>query len=121
MTDLSAELQTEIRRLRMRIIGLNQRRLDQIGGQSETEDRFDRPAGPESSRRETITAALAEFSAIASDGREVPDLGDGSLADQVVVLLDHGQHVAEALPEAERDQMLTRLLDAAVGLRRGLA
>ena len=121
MTDLSAELQTEIRRLRMRIIGLNQRRLDQIGGQPETEDRFDLPAGPEVSRRETITAALAEFSAIASDGREVPDLGDGSLADQVVVLLDHGQHVAEALPEAERDQMLTRLLDAAVGLRRGLA
>jgi hypothetical protein len=121
MTDLSAELQTEIRRLRVRIIGLNPRQLDQIGGQPETEDRHDRPAGPEVSRRETITAALAEFSAIASDGREVPDLGDGSLADQVVVLLDHGQHVAEALPEAQRDQMLTRLLDAAVGLRRGLA
>src|SRR5699024_994138 len=121
MTDLSAELQTEIRRLRMRIIGLNPRRLDQIGGQSETEDRFDRPAGPESSRREAITAAPAEFSATASHGRQAPPLGAGRLADQVVVLLDHGQHVAEALPEAERDQMLTRLRDAAVGLRRGLA
>ena len=121
MTDLSSELQTEIRRLRVRIIGLNPRQLDQSGGQPETEDRHDRTTGSEVSRRETITAALAEFSAIASDGREVADLGDGSLADQVVVLLDHGQHVAEALPEAQRDQMLTRLLDAAVGLRRGLA
>lgn len=121
MTDLSAELQTEIRRLRVRIIGLTPRQLHQIGGQPESEDRHDRPAGPGPSRRETIRAALAEFSAIASDGREVPDLGDGSLSDQVVVLLNHGQCVAEALPEARRDQLLTRLLDSAVGLRRGLA
>src|SRR5699024_12587811 len=102
MTDLSAELQTEIRRLRMRIIGLNQRRLDQIGGQSETEDRFDRPAGPESSRRETITAALAEVSAIASDGRSVRGLRDRRLAHQVVRLLGHRHHGGEALAGAER-------------------
>src|SRR5699024_2210384 len=109
------------RRLRLRIIGLNPRQLDQNGGQSQTEDRFDRPAGPEVSRRETITAALAQVSAIASDGRGVPDLGDETLADQVGGLLDYGQHAAEGLPEAEREQMLTRLLDAAVGLRRGRA
>src|SRR5699024_3421017 len=121
MTDLSSELQTEIRRLRVRIIGLNPRQLDQSGGQPETEDRHDRTTGSEVSRRETITAALAEFSAIASDSREVPELGDGRVDDQGLALLDHGQLVAEARPEAQRDQMLARLLDAAVGLRRGLA
>src|SRR5699024_7818226 len=121
MTDLTAELQTEIRRLRMRIIGLNPRQLNQIGEQSQTEDRFDRPAGPESYRREPITAALAEFSAIASDARAVPDLADGSLPDQFVVPLDHGLPVAEALPIADRDQMLIPLPVAALGLPRGLA
>src|SRR5699024_12801138 len=95
MTDLSAELQTEIRRLRMRIIGLNQRRLDQIGGQSETEDRFDRPAGPESSRREGITAELAEFSSFSWVGRWVHDLGDLDVAGPCGPLPDHGTDTAE--------------------------
>ncbi|WP_209325382.1 hypothetical protein [Brevibacterium renqingii] len=118
MTALTDDLETEIRRLRVRIIGLDSRRLDEPGGGPETGADTGRTA---KSRRETIERALAEFSDIASGGRAVPDLGDASLADQVVVLLDHGRSVGQSLPEAERDAMLTELLDAAVALRRGLA
>lgn len=110
MTNTAADLDTEVRRLRIRIIGLNPRHLAEAGERT-----------PDRSRRDTITEALAEFSAIGSESRTVPDLGDQSLADQVVVLLEEGRLSAEELGESERDEQMTQLLDAAVRLRRNLA
>lgn len=122
MTDLSADLETEIRRLRIRIIGLSPQQLGEPG-----------PNSPETgtgklTRRETIAEALSEFSSIGSGGRPVPDLGDQSLADQVVVLIESGTDVgtgtdAESCAVAADDQgkRLSLLLDAAVRLRRSLA
>jgi hypothetical protein len=108
MITAAAELETEVRRLRIRIISLTTAQLDEVAPQSP-------------SRREVIIAALAEFSTIASDGREVPWLGDQALADQVVVLLDHGMKASEDLPEPDREEQVRTLTEAAVRLRRALA
>ncbi|HCG56641.1 MULTISPECIES: hypothetical protein [Brevibacterium] len=115
MNNVTADLETEVRRLRIRIIGLNPRQLAETG-----------PNSPDStagilSRRGTITEALAQFSSIGSEGRAVPELGDQSLADQVVVLIDDGIESAANLPETQRLERLELMLDAAVRLRRGLA
>lgn len=109
MNSQTADLDTEVRRLRVRIIGLTSAQLAEAGEGSTT------------SRRDSIAAALAEFSAIGSNGRAVPDLGDQSLADQVVVLIETGRRRAEMLDSASREQVLGRLLDAAADLRRRLA
>ena len=71
--------------------------------------------------RQAIAEALAELSSIGSDGRAVPDIGDQSLADQVVVLIETGMRRAHALEPAEGEKIRTRLLEAAVDLRRSLA
>ena len=115
MNNVTADLETEVRRLRIRIIGLNPRQLAEAG-----------PNSPDStagivSRRDTIAEALAQFSSIGSGGRPVPDLGDQSLADQVVVLIEDGMATSADLPEAQRQERLELLLDAAIRLRRGLA
>lgn len=115
MDNVTADLETEVRRLRIRIIGLNSRQLAEAG-----------PNSPETtvgalSRRDTIAEALAQFSSIGSGGRPVPDLGEQSLADQVVVLIEEGMEATAELPEAQRQERLELLLDAAVRLRRGLA
>ncbi|MGO2647309.1 MAG: hypothetical protein ACTH96_03960, partial [Brevibacterium aurantiacum] len=110
-----ADLETEVRRLRIRIIGLNPRQLAEAGPNSPATD-----AGT-MSRRGTITEALAQFSAIGSDGRSVPDLGDQSLADQVVVLIEDGMASTKALPEESRQERLEALLETAIRLRRELA
>lgn len=115
MTDVTADLETEVRRLRIRIIGLNPRQLAEAGPNSP-----DNGAGG-LSRRDTIAEALAQFSSIGSEGRAVPDLGDQSLADQVVVLIAEGAASAEDLPEAPRQKRLEQLLDTAIRLRRELA
>ncbi|SDR79553.1 hypothetical protein SAMN04489751_0474 [Brevibacterium sandarakinum] len=73
------------------------------------------------SRRDTIAEALAQFSSIGSGGRPVPDLGDQSLADQVVVLIEDGMASSADLPETQRQESLELLLDAAIRLRRSLA
>lgn len=112
----TADIETEIRRLRVRIIGLTTAQLAEAGEKSPGDD-----AGTRLSRRETIAEALAEFSAIGSGGRPVPELNDESLPDQVVVLLDHGIAAASELPETDREAMHAGLLDAAVRLRRALA
>ncbi|MEL7583704.1 hypothetical protein [Brevibacterium casei] len=109
MNTQTADLDTEVRRLHVRIIGLTSAQLAAPGERSTT------------SRRDSIAEALAEFSAIGSDGRAVPDLGDQSLADQVVVLIETGRRRAEMLDSASREQVLGRLLDAAADLRRRLA
>lgn len=120
MTNVSAELDTEIRRLRVRIIGLTSRQLAEAGENAPV-----RSSGQRLSRRETIAEALAEFSALGSGGRMVPDLGDQSLADQVVVLLDHGRKSAtqpgQGSSGEQRNEQVAQLLDAAVRLRRDLA
>lgn len=125
MSDCSADLDAEIRRLRIRIIGLTTRQLDEaVDGAVEAADDLDPGsdrADPPRPRREIISEALTDFSALASGGRAVPVLGDQSLADQVVVLLEHGVAAASALPPDERDLLLSRLLRAATGLRRALA
>ncbi|UVI37305.1 hypothetical protein [Brevibacterium spongiae] len=108
MTTAAAELETEVRRLRIRIISLTTAHLDEA-------------APPARSRRETIHAALDEFSRIGSGARPVPRLGDQNLADQVVVLLEHGLHAASTLPEPQRGEQIRTLTEAAVGLRRTLA
>ncbi|TSI18515.1 hypothetical protein [Brevibacterium aurantiacum] len=115
MNNVTADLDTEVRRLRIRIIGLNPRQLAEAGPNSRVTT-----AGAHS-RRDTIAEALAQFSSIGSDGRAVPDLGDQSLADQVVVLIEEGAASAEDLPEAQQQERLAQLLDAAVRLRRRLA
>lgn len=115
MNNVTADLETEVRRLRIRIIGLNPRQLADAGPNS-----ADNSAGTVS-RRDTIAEALAQFSSIGSGGRMVPDLGDQSLADQVVVLIDEGAASAAHLPEAQRQERLELLLDAAIRLRRKLA
>ncbi|MDN6605846.1 hypothetical protein [Brevibacterium sp.] len=115
MNDVTADLETEVRRLRIRIIGLNPRQLAEAGPNS-----LDSTAGMVS-RRDAIAEALAQFSSIGSGGRPVPDLGDQSLADQVVVLIEDGAASAEELPETPRQERLEELLDAAVRLRRELA
>ena len=120
MTNVSAELDTEIRRLRVRIIGLTSRQLAEPGQNAPV-----RSSGQQLSRRETIADALAEFSELGSDGRPVPDLGDQPLADQVVVLLEHGRDSAtppgQKSPGEQGDEQVAQLLDAAVRLRRCLA
>lgn len=120
MTNVSAELDTEVRRLRVRIIGLTSKQLAEAGENAPV-----RSSGQRLSRRETIARALAEFSDLGSDGRMVPDLGDQSLSDQVVVLLEHGRNSAtQARQESSGelgDEQAAQLLDAAVRLRRGLA
>lgn len=115
MHNVTADLETEVRRLRIRIIGLNQRQLAEVAPNS-----ADNGAGMVS-RKDTIAEALAQFSSIGSAGRTVPHLGDQSLADQVVVLIDEGIASAAQLPEAQRLERLQLLLDAAVRLRRNLA
>lgn len=110
MTNVTADLDTEVRRLRIRIIGLMPRQLAEAGEKT-----------PGQSRRETITEALAEFSVIGSGARTVPELGDQSLSGQVVVLLEQGMRTATELPEDEGEDILLQLLDAAVRLRRNLA
>lgn len=115
MSTAEADLETEVRRLRIRIIGLNPRQLAEAGPNSPATD-----AGT-MSRRGTITGALAQFSAIGSDGRSVPDLGDQSLADQVVVLIEDGMASTKALPEESRQERLEALLETAIRLRRELA
>lgn len=112
----TADIETEIRRLRVRIIGLTTAQLAEAGENSPVADSGERP-----SRRATIAEALAEFSAIGSEGRPVPELNDESLPDQVVVLLSHGMRTASELPETDCEEMLAALLDAAVRLRRALA
>lgn len=109
MNDTTADLDTEVRRLRIRIIGLTPTQLAQVGESA---------AG---TRRQTIAEALAEFSRIGSAGRPVPDIGDHGLADQVVVLIDTGIEAAKTLPPAQGQEMLERLHTAAVDLRRNLA
>ncbi|WP_309133259.1 hypothetical protein [Brevibacterium sp.] len=122
MTDLTADLDTEVRRLRIRIIGLTSRQLaEAIDGDATGEVTETGPSPEPATRREIIVRALAEFSALGSNGRSVPSLGDQSLADQVVVLLNHGAQVAAELPPDERDLLLSRLLRAATDLRRALA
>lgn len=120
MTNVSAELDTEIRRLRVRIIGLTSKQLAEAGENAPV-----RSSGQRLSRREIIAEALAEFSDLTSDGRMAPDLGDQSLADQVVVLLEHGRNsTTQARQETsgeQGDEQVAQLLDAAVRLRRGLA
>jgi hypothetical protein len=108
MTTAVAELETEVRRLRIRIISLTTAQLDEA-------------APPAPSRREAIIGSLAEFAAIGSDGREVPWLGDQNLADQVVVLLEHGLRAGLGLPETAQDEQIRTLTEAAVRLRRALA
>lgn len=108
MTTAAAELETEIRRLRIRIISLTTAQLDEA-------------APPASSRRAAIREALTEFSRVGSDARPVPELGDQNLADQVVVLLEHGQRMAQSLPEPNRENRIVTLTEAAVRLRRTLA
>ncbi len=106
MTTAAAELETEVRRLRIRIISLTTAQLDEA-------------APPAPSRRAAIRGALTEFSHIGSDSRPVPELGDQNLADQVVVLLEHGLHSAQTLPD--RENRINALTEAAVRLRRNLA
>ena len=108
MTTAEAELETEVRRLRIRIISLTTAQLDEA-------------APPSPSRRGAIIGSLAEFSAIGSGHREVPRLGDQHLADQVVVLLDHGLRASRELSETARDEQIRTLTEAAVRLRRALA
>lgn len=115
MTDVSADLETEIRRLRIRIIGLSPHQLAEPG-QGAADD-----SAAAMSRRTVIAEALAELSLIGSGGRTVPDLGDQSLADQVVVLIETGMASAVDLPGEERAERRASLLDAAVRLRRSLA
>lgn len=117
MTNVMADLETEVRRLRIRIIGLTPGQLAEAGENSPLHS-----SGEQLSRRDTIVRALAEFSDIASGGRPVPDLGDQSLPDQIVVLLEHGMNSAAQEPRAEQDEEhVAQLLDAAVRLRRALA
>lgn len=108
MTTAAAELETEVRRLRIRIISLTTAQLDEAV-----------PRAP--SRRAAIREALNEFSSIGSDARPVPELGDQNLADQVVVLLEHGLRAARTLPERDRENRIGTLTEAAVRLRRILA
>ncbi|WP_166970822.1 hypothetical protein [Brevibacterium atlanticum] len=105
MTTAAAELETEVRRLRIRIISLSPAQLDEATATA-------------SSRRQAIVDALAEFSTIASAGREVPWLSDQALADQIVVLLEHGLGTSAGPPQEEQIRTLT---EAAVRLRRTLA
>ncbi|GAA1873867.1 hypothetical protein [Brevibacterium marinum] len=122
MDNVTADLETEVRRLRMRIIGLNSRQLSEVGPNSpETAAGTDETTAGALSRRDTIAEALAQFSSIGSGGRPVPDLGEQSLADQVVVLIEEGVATTADLPEPQRQERLELLLDAAVRLRRGLA
>ncbi|MGC2940204.1 MULTISPECIES: hypothetical protein [unclassified Brevibacterium] len=108
MTTAAAELETEVRRLRIRIISLTTAQLDEA-------------APPAPTRRAAIREALTEFSAIASDSRPVPELGDQNLADQVVVVLEHGLRSARTLTEPDRENRISALTEAAVRLRRSLA
>lgn len=115
MNNVTADLDTEVRRLRIRIIGLNPPQLAEAGPNSRV------TATGAHSRRNTIAEALAQFSSIGSGGRRVPDLGDQSLADQVVVLIEEGIASAREVPEESRQERLEALLDAAIRLRRELA
>lgn len=108
MTTAAAELETEVRRLRIRIISLTTAQLDEA-------------APPAPSRRAAIREALTEFSQVGSEARPVPELADQNLADQVVVLLEHGLRSAQTLPEPDRENRIDALTEAAVRLRRALA
>ncbi|WP_181275521.1 hypothetical protein [Brevibacterium oceani] len=108
MTTAAEELETEVRRLRIRIISLTPAQLDEATATAP-------------SRRQAIIDALAEFSSITSARREVPWLSDQALADQVVVLLEHGLSTSARLSEDERDDQIRTLTEAAVRLRRALA
>lgn len=122
MTETTVE--NEVHRLRVRIIGLTTRQLDELVEpvvSPETQAEAARTNSEPRPRRAVIVDSLAEFSTIGSEGRAVPVLGDQSLADQIVVLLEHGLRSSTELPEAQRDMMLNRLLDAAIRLRRSLA
>ncbi|RBP63627.1 hypothetical protein DFO66_10957 [Brevibacterium sanguinis] len=117
MTDPAPELATEVRRLRVRIIGLSPRHLDE----PVASDPHGHDHGAPLTRRLAIAEALAGFSDLGSGGHRVPELGDGSLADQVVVLLEEGARTASTLPDAERDALLRALTERARQLRRQLA
>lgn len=86
--EAAAELEAEIRRLRLRISGFTTAQLDELVGESGTE-----PGVGMIPRRVRVRGALAQLAALDSrnhPGRAsltVPDLGDRVLADQVVVLL----------------------------------
>lgn len=108
MTTAAAELEAEVRRLRIRIISLTTAQLDEA-------------APPAASRRAAIRAALTEFSQVGSEARPVPELADQNLVDQVVVLLEHGRRSARTLPEPDRENRIDTLTEAAVRLRRTLA
>ncbi|MGO3022712.1 MAG: hypothetical protein ACTIIH_05665 [Brevibacterium sp.] len=108
MTTAAAELETEVRRLRIRIISLTTAQLDEA-------------APPAPTRRAAIREALTEFSQVGSEARAVPELADQNLADQVVVLVEHGLRSAQTLPEPDRENRLVALTEAAVRLRRALA
>jgi len=93
----AAALLEEVRRLRLRVMGLSTPQLD--GG-----------------RRMRIREALANLSDLRANGREVPVLADRVLADQVVVLL------TDCLPEyGATDAQTARALTIAQGLRHDLA
>lgn len=100
-TAKAADLETEIRRLRLRIIGLSAAQLDSAGAHG-------------APRRAEIRRHLVEFSLLGSGGREVPVLGDRALADQVTLLLGE---CLRGVPPGD----LAGVLDAAVSLRRALA
>lgn len=109
MNDTTADLDTEVRRLRVRIIGLRERDLAEVGERSSV------------TRRESIRVALSAIAGLTADCRPVPNLGDSSLSDQIVVLLEHGRDSAEALTGPDRTARLTALVDIAMALRRELA
>ncbi|MDN5588180.1 MAG: hypothetical protein L0G69_16635 [Brevibacterium sp.] len=115
MPTVPAHRATAARRLRIRIIGLGPRQLVEAGPNSPAD------GSDPLSRRDTIAEALVEFSSIGSGARRVPDLGDQSLADQVVVLIEDGLTLAENLPVEQRQERIAQLLDAATRLRRSLA
>lgn len=97
-TDMTAAaLLEEVRRLRVRVMGLSTPQLD-------------------SGRRPRIREALAHLSDLRADGRRVPVLEDRVLADQVVVLL------TDCLPEyGATDTQTATALTIAEELRRDLA
>lgn len=111
MTEQTADLENEVRRLRVRIIGLTTRQLDELVN----------TASGSMSRRDVIVASLTEFSHLSSGGQPVPELGDSHLADQIVVLLEHGMRTVLDQEQESRDQQLSELHEAAVRLRRSLA
>ena len=58
---------------------------------------------------------------VPNDGEPEAQVSTRGLADQVVVLLEHGQRSAQSLPEPDRENRIVTLTEAAVRLRRTLA